>query len=474
MLKRARKQSRGARRVTALLAALLACGACTQRLYEGAKLPRSDVAMLDATGSLLWSIDGRRLYTHPLGYTRYALAPGSHSVVVRYTTPDEPSALRQAERRTSPYECAMVLLVEAGSTYHLYSRGIGLDARRQRWAGGWEAWVSRDGSDGEPIAHCVAGVGEAETRGGAAPRPTALADRAAPPAASTPAATKATSGATAPQPAAVAPHPPGPREIRVGTWNLHGLGSGRDHDVPRIAAIIAAHFDAVVLTEVHTAAASVDTSPLAAALGDDWLWLADPTEASTARERYLIGYRRSALRPCPGWEQARSYTPGTTQHFVRPPVFVCLQTPAGEAPPAFDFLLAAYRADWGDGDLSAVAAEVGQLDAVFAAMRSARPGEGDLLIAGDFNLDPDDVRPLVKAALVTRGGGSTLDLRGERTANLNDQLLVLDPRATVEMRGMAEVQDVRPANGDARAFVRTVSDHLPVVLRLDAQGRDDD
>lgn len=475
----------GRPRLAATLLALLVCSGCTQRLYEGAALPRRDVARLDATGSLLWSIDGQRMYVHPLGYIRYELSPGAHSLVVKYQTPEEPAAIRRPERQVSPYECSMALIVDAGVDYTLYTHAIGLDTRHKRWDGRWEAWVSRDDGDGEAIARCVAGADDATAAGSPRagtptasatplPAPTALRRDTVSAAGAVPPSAASVEPAAAAAPPVAIPRPIAPAQIRLGTWNLRGLGRGGERDVVGIAAIIEATFDVVALTEVVARADTLSESALATALGDGWRWLADPSDPHTPRERYVFAYRRSALRPCPGWEQARPYATEENHSFARPPVFVCLQTPPGDESVNADFLLAAYRADWGDGDLTAVAAEVGGLDAVFAAMREAMPGEGDLFIAGDFNLGPDDVRPLVAAAPVVRGDGSTLDLRGERSELLADQILVLDPKASREMRGMGEVVDVRAAHGGARSFARTISDHLPVVLRLETRLPDDD
>jgi hypothetical protein len=494
-------------RACAIVLTLLATGGCTKQLYEGPKRPKAEVGTLDGTGTVLWRIDGERQIVHALGFTFYELSPGPHSLVVRYQTPEEPSALRNAAQRQASHDCSMILVVEAGARYRLRSRAIGLDTRRRSWDGSWEAWVE---GDGERVAHCVSRPGQDVppsatvignapiVRNGApsaaaasvAPLPT-LPTRAdsvtspgsAPPALAVPELAAAPAGPAAlPTPTAQSTERPTPQpapEIRLGTWNLRGVGGIHARDVALIASIIDSELDIVTLTEVITTPAdrSADAA-LPLALGAAWDWLVAPdsptSPADSAHERYVIAYRRSVLRPCAGWHGLRVHEQRDGARFLRPPAFGCFQAPAGDAPPSFDFLLAVYRADWGDGDLSAVVEEVRQLDTAVADMFVTRPGERDLLVAGDFNLATDDVRGANKIAVVTRGDGSTLNIRGERTDDLYDHILIADPSATREMLTLAEALDVRPRAGSNAEFLRLVSDHLPVVIRLRALGPDDD
>jgi hypothetical protein len=114
------------------------------------------------------------------------------------------------------------------------------------------------------------------------------------------------------------------------------------------------------------------------------------------------------------------------------------------------------------------------LKEVFQSMGQARPGEKDLIIAGDFNLVPSQLQAIFPNGDRTAGTGSTLNSSGGRTTNLYDHLLVYDTNATSEMIGNAEVLDVRSKASSNAIFYKTLSDHLPIVVRVKSSGPDDD
>ena len=62
----------------------------------------------------------------------------------------------------------------------------------------------------------------------------------------------------------------------------------------------------------------------------------------------------------------------------------------------------------------------------------------------------------------------------ERTDNLYAHLLVNDENATLEMIGNAKVLDVRSEVSVNAEFYRTVSDHLPIIVRMRSSEPDDD
>ena len=65
------------------------------------------------------------------------------------------------------------------------------------------------------------------------------------------------------------------------------------------------------------------------------------------------------------------------------------------------FLIAAYHARWAEGDIEDIQAEVQHLEDVLQSMSSARPGEGDLLIIGDFKLVPSDLDEAISREVPT-------------------------------------------------------------------------
>ena len=114
------------------------------------------------------------------------------------------------------------------------------------------------------------------------------------------------------------------------------------------------------------------------------------------------------------------------------------------------------------------------MDDVFTAMGQAKPGETDLLIVGDFNLIPSILHGAVSAADRTEGSGSTLNSNGDRTGNLYDHVLVHDEAATSEMVVDAVVLNRISLTATPKLFYQTVSDHLPVMVRMRSSGPDDD
>ena len=137
-------------------------------------------------------------------------------------------------------------------------------------------------------------------------------------------------------------------------------------------------------------------------------------------------------------------------------------------------MLAAYHARWAAGNRSTIQGEVRYIAEVFAAMAAAQPGERDLLLAGDFNLVPDHLQAVISVPVTTEGSGSTVNSRGAVTTNVYDHILIHDTDATQERIDTPHVLNVIGVATSPKGFYRTMSDHLPVALTLDASGPDDD
>jgi endonuclease/exonuclease/phosphatase family metal-dependent hydrolase len=99
-------------------------------------------------------------------------------------------------------------------------------------------------------------------------------------------------------------------------------------------------------------------------------------------------------------------------------------------------------------------------------MADAQPGEKDFILAGDFNLTPSILHEAISSADRTEGSGSTLNSKGEQTNNLYDHILVHDETATSEIIGNAVVLNRIGLASNPKVFYQTVSDHLPVVVRI--------
>ena len=482
---------RGAR-LHRVVAALLLCAAgCTKRLYAGPPLAPERVAEIHVGTAIVREIDGIPRRGGALDVGRFEVTPGTHRLTLVFELPPRTLGMKTLPAVEGAGTCMLEFTADAGRQYYLGSRPRG-DVNAPRWDGAWEAWV-RDpaaSSADDVIARCSSQPGQIAAAAPAAEAPAPLpaagsvpvvAPAAAPVAASPVPSAALVASLPTPVPTAAA----GPGSIRLGEWNLRSLGRGPDKDVHRIAAVIDANFDILAITEIlQINGGHPGYDALIDALGATWAGqITDtprPNIAADGVEYYAVLYRRSLVRPCAGWERLR-YTPdndgsgrsGSTDRFVREPAFGCFA--AGDAAaPGLDFLLAVYRAPVADDDAAEVAAEVSHLDDVFTAMQLARPGEDDLIIAGDFHLESVELPHSLHATDRTRGGGSVLDLLGERTARLPDHILVHDPRATAEVLGDAEALDVRGVAPSHQAFYQTVSDHLPIMVRLRISGPDDD
>jgi hypothetical protein len=261
--------------------------------------------------------------------------------------------------------------------------------------------------------------------------------------------------------------------IRLGTWNLRGLGAGGDRDYAAIAAAIDGNFDILTLTEIaHADSGHPGYDRLQKALGDAWGGFVSDGPgadvASSGAEHYAIVYRRDRVRPCSGWHRLRyaadrdvRQRDSGASRFRREPAFSCFET----GDPPIGFVVAAYRATSAE-DADDIAAEIAHIDDVFAAMSQARPGLRDLIIAGQFHLEAAEIETVTSADVRTRGGGAALNLLGEPTQSLRDHVLVRNADTTTESTSDSSVLDVRNAAASPREFRRSVSDHLPVMLRF--------
>lgn len=274
--------------------------------------------------------------------------------------------------------------------------------------------------------------------------------------------------------------------IRIGGWNIKKLGHGTAKDYGLIRSIIEANFDVMGVIEVmQKGGMHPGYDALMNTLGPGWAGQVTvsprPKTNSGSAEFYAVIYRSPQVRLCDGWLGLRyvadnDSAPGSVgpDHFVREPAYTCLVVVGQGGEVRTDFVLGVYHAVWGEGDEDDIRAEVGHIDTVFDAMAAADPGERDLLIVGDFNLTSSPLQASTQAADRTDGTGSTLNSVGERTRNLYDHLLVKDATASQELMGNAQVLDVSDQAADPRTFYRKVSDHLPVVVRWNLAGGDDD
>lgn len=272
--------------------------------------------------------------------------------------------------------------------------------------------------------------------------------------------------------------------MRLCSWNVRKLGHGATTDFGAVAGIVEGECDAAVVLEVmQKNGEHPGYAMLSDALGPEWAGVVTetprPNTTSANSEFYAMVWRTTVLAQCQGWDGLRfirdhdgSTGDSGVDHFSREPAFGCFRAVAGGA--QFDFLLAAFHATWAGGDSAAILAEARGLDAVAEEMAAARPGENDIFVLGDFNLVPARLAEATTLVDWTTGQGSTLNRSGAITTHLYDHVLVRSPELSPELRGRAEVLDVRDQVASPELFYRTVSDHLPIRVRLEPQALDDD
>ncbi|MBK8593274.1 MAG: hypothetical protein IPN77_30000 [Sandaracinaceae bacterium] len=276
------------------------------------------------------------------------------------------------------------------------------------------------------------------------------------------------------------------RTMRLCAWNVMKLGHGHTTDLEAVAGVIDTHCDIAVVVEVMQLQGGHPGYDRLVEHLQGWEGLVTdsprPRTSSGSAEYYAVVWRSaSGVSVCDGWTDGLVFVDDNdgsgesteSDHFAREPAYVCLEhRRAGVR--TTDFLLAAYHATWSDGRHAVIAEEAQQLAQVVESMRSARPGEEDVFVMGDFNLVPDRLAAATELADRTVGTGSTLNREGDITRNLYDHLLVADVTASRELRGYATVLDVRGVVDDPVTFRTTVSDHLPIVVTLSVAGPDDD
>lgn len=266
--------------------------------------------------------------------------------------------------------------------------------------------------------------------------------------------------------------------IRVCSWNMRRLGhdfDDRPKDVTVAAKIIESHCDLLAVQEVMQKGGGKTPghSALLEALGNDWSGVITdaprPNTTSSSSELYAFYFRRAEVAVCPKWEGAR-FVSDAKDAFLREPSWSCFAIPGRER----ELLLANYHAIYGsiverrrevtllDDDLD----EDGVDNDVMTEVRASRPHEVDVIVLGDFNLTTNDLANVLPRFVdLTKGTGSTLNLRDGVTKNLFDHALVAEDDADSLGATSAVVLDVRAYASDD-TFYRSVSDHLPIRFEL--------
>lgn len=274
--------------------------------------------------------------------------------------------------------------------------------------------------------------------------------------------------------------------IRIGSWNIKKLGHGTHTNYSVVASIIQGNFDLMTIIEVmQKGGTHPGYDELLSVLGSGWRGIVTdsprPNTGSGNSEYYAIIYKPNLVHPCAGWDHLVFYDDNDGSGndtgdnvFSREPAFGCFEASQKDGSVGFDFLMAGYHARWEHGDKNKIKAEVAQLVDVFQAMKEARPGERDLIIAGDFNLVTSDLKETLTFVQGTVANGSTLNSSGAVTKNVYDHILIYDSKASQEMSVPPKIIEATHYVHDGKEFYTNISDHLPVVSLFRTAGPDDD
>ena len=254
--------------------------------------------------------------------------------------------------------------------------------------------------------------------------------------------------------------------IRICAWNLRNLGTRTSETLlSTVSRFVEGSCDVVAFLEVRRPDGTIRT--IGTRLGEHWHVAVSDTGypvGARRREHAALAWRTERAAECDGWTGLRAVEDADAE-FSRPPSFDCLdlRAPDGDHTEA---LVGTFHATFASP--AAIRGEVLSLPAAADRAHAARPSATHVLLAGDFNaalLPPLDevlragVLPTDAGAL----GGTTLRRDGTPGRSVYDHVLAFDDMRALDA---AHVADARACAGGADAYVRDVSDHLPVVAVL--------
>jgi deoxyribonuclease-1-like protein len=244
--------------------------------------------------------------------------------------------------------------------------------------------------------------------------------------------------------------------ILVASFNIQVFGESKmaKPHVVEILARVVRNFDIVAIQEVRAKSDSIVPSFVAAvnADGSRYHHVIGPRQGRTSsKEQYAFLYDTTRIEVD---TQSLGVMADPTDRLHRPPMVARFRTLVNPASMAFSFWLVDTHTDPDE-----VPQELDALADVFAAMRSARPDEDDVILLGDFNAGPPEFRSFSRIPGITWAvSGVTTNTRRTKTY---DNLLFALP-ATCEYLGHWGVLDLQTAFGLPLDRALEVSDHNPV------------
>lgn len=169
--------------------------------------------------------------------------------------------------------------------------------------------------------------------------------------------------------------------IRLASWNIRIFsdGSRDDAEVNQICQILK-DYDFVSIVELRDEKVLQRTEAILQAMGKDYDYQVSDVVGRGVKERYAFLYDASKVEVVePG-----TIFPDPEDVFIREPYYASFRS--GK----FDFTIIAIHVIWGD-TVGGRRAEIQKLADVYSRVQESNSSEQDVILAGDFNREPDDV-----------------------------------------------------------------------------------
>ena len=244
--------------------------------------------------------------------------------------------------------------------------------------------------------------------------------------------------------------------LRIASFNIQAFGADKikDPTVSNYLAGIIREFDVVAIQEVRGQDPSVLSAitELVNLAGRNYAWVAsEPLGGDRYFERYAFLFDRDTV----SLDDSHSYTvhdPDDVLH--REPLVGWFRAVSVDPAQAFTFSLVNVHLDSRQPQR-----EVAYLAQLFRAIRGDGRGEDDVIIAGDFNADPESLQQLRdQSGLVCLISGTPTNVRFTQQY---DNLLI-NPLATTEFVARCGVYDFLKVFNLTIEQATAISDHLPV------------
>jgi len=168
--------------------------------------------------------------------------------------------------------------------------------------------------------------------------------------------------------------------LRLASWNIRSFSSGsRDDEELKLICDVLKGFDLIGIVELRNEEAIRRAERTLELMGRDYDHLISPPVGRKVKERYAFLFDRERIRAI---DEGKLF-PDPEDEFIREPFYATFR--AGR----FDFTLILIHVIWGESVWQR-RAEVRKLDDVFTEIEEMDPLEQDVILMGDFNLEPDD------------------------------------------------------------------------------------